>query len=240
MNQIIKALFVVAVINILVYVVYSIAFVFYLPNFGMFGIMAMLLVMISFFSARGFYRLFDVSGIERIKSIVIVHTVILVLVSAFNIFLIPLLEETVNNVKEVHKYRQFKKGKAPIENGVWKYKKVGLMMPHNELSVPCKDGQIDGKVIFHHFDGEERFKVNYYSKGQLDSTTFWNGTHRGEMYLIETWIETDTFFYDLNYHLESVPEGMEIQKVGINEKGDTILNVKSPVITEHFDISNLK
>lgn len=232
MNNIIKVLFVVAVINLLIYIFYSIAFLFYLPNFGLFGIMAILIGIIAFFSAKGFYKLINVSGIERIKSIVTVHTVILVIISALTMFLTPLLKETIANIEQVSKYKKFKAGQAPIENGVWKYRKAGLLQERNELLVSCKDGQIDGKVIFNGFD-EEAFRVDFYTKGQLDSTTFWEKNHEIDtMYLTKTRIKTDTFFYDLDFkNIEK-----EVQKIGINEKGDTILNIKSPVVLEVFDI----
>ena len=232
MQQLIKGLFGLAILNILIYIFYAIAFILYLPNFGVFGIMAILLILISFFSARGFYKLFDVSGIERIKSIVIVHTVILVIISAFNIFLIPLLQETANNIKQVQNYRQFKKGKAPIENGVWKYRKANISSKNKFLVVPCKDGQIDGEVVFVNFDEDEEFKADFYTKGQLDSTTFWKENHQvGRMFLRKTLIETDTFFYHLDF--ENI--GNDVQKIGINEKGDTILKTMSPVISKYFE-----
>jgi len=156
--------------------------------------------------------------------------VILVIISAVSIFLTPLLKETIVDIEQVSKYKAFKKGEAPIENGVWKYREAGLFMMKNELSVSCKDGQIDGTVIFDEFD-DESFRVDYYSAGHLDSTTFWEGIYKVDtLYLKETHIGTDTFFY----HLDIKNIEKEVQKVGINESGDTILNVMSPVVSEKF------
>ncbi len=236
MKQLIKALFAVAVINLLIYAFYSLAFIFVLPSFRSFGLVAISIGLIAFFIARTFYKLFDYDGKDKsINRLLVLNVVILILLNIFTTWLKPLLLETVTNIGQVYKYKKYKAGKAPIENGVWEYKKTGVLMPQNELLVSCKDGKIDGTVIFNHFDKDDGFKVDYYSAGELDSTTFWqNKPETDSMYLTETRIETDTFFYVLDF--ENIE--MEVQKIGINEKGDTILNVKSPVISEIFDVYN--
>ena len=54
MKQLIKALFAVAVINLLIYAFYSLAFIFVLPSFRSFGLVAISIGLIAFFIARTF------------------------------------------------------------------------------------------------------------------------------------------------------------------------------------------